>query len=66
MRDKYYWGIWVEVVAKWGGEVYAESATVGEANELSGTDMRRKWAENSSKKLPFIFYVVFFGKVTDC
>jgi hypothetical protein len=35
MRDHNYWRIWVEVVAKRWCEVYAESATVGEANVLS-------------------------------
>ena len=62
MRDQYYWGVWVEIVAKRGCEVYAESATVGEANELSGTDMRRKWAKNSSKKTTFRILRCFLWK----
>ena len=35
MGDEYYRGVWIEVVAKRGCEVYAKSATVGEANKLS-------------------------------
>jgi hypothetical protein len=35
MGDEYYRSVWVEVVAKRGCEVDAESATVGEANVLS-------------------------------
>ncbi len=43
MRDEYYWGVWVEVMVERGCEIYAESATVGEADVLSeGGNMRRK------------------------
>ena len=49
MRDEYYWGVWLEVVAKRRCEVDAERATVGEANVLSERgNMRIKWAKNSS------------------
>jgi len=41
MRDYYYWRVWVEVVVKRGCEVYAESATIGEANVFSGGEYEK-------------------------